>query len=280
MASRSIGFLRHPGTIAGVVILGLVALGALSADLLYPGNPWRMAGRPNLPPLSPGFPLGTDMLGRDLAAAVLHGARVSLLIALVSTTCAVIVGTLIGAIAGYFGGVVDDVAMRFTEFFQTIPSFLLTVIVVAIIVPSLGSIIFAIALVSWPAIARLVRAEVLSLSTLDYVKAARIAGLSTPRIILGHVLPNALSPIIVAASLMTATAIMIESGISFLGLGDRSAISWGFLIGTGRTAFRVNWWLSVIPGLAIVLTVLALNLIGDGLNRWLNPRSSTGGVRL
>jgi peptide/nickel transport system permease protein len=269
--------LEQPSALAGGIFLLLVILAAIFADLLFPGNPWRMAGRPNLPLLSPGFPLGTDMLGRDLAAAIVHGARVSLLIALVSTACAVLVGTFAGAVAGYFGGVVDDVIMRVTEFFQTIPAFLLTVVIVAITVPSLTSIVSAIAVVSWPSIARLVRAETLGIAALDYVKAARIAGLSTPRIIIGHVLPNALAPIIVAASLMTGTAIMIESGISFLGLGDRSAVSWGFLIGTGRTAFRVNWWLSVVPGVAIVLTVLALNLVGDGLNHWLNPRTRRGG---
>lgn len=272
-------FLRHPGAVAGALILLAIVLMALFAAQLYPGDPWRMAARPNLPPLSPGYLFGTDMLGRDLAAGIVHGARVTLLIALAVTGSAVLFGLVIGSLAGYFGGIVDDIAMRFTEFFQTIPSFLLTVVIVAIIAPSITSIIAAIAIVSWPQIARLVRAEVLSLSGLDFVKAARVGGLSNARIIVGHILPNVISPVIVAASLMTATVILIESGISFLGLGNRDAVSWGFLLGTGRTAFRVNWWLSTIPGIAIFLTVLSLNLVGDGLNHWLNPRNAATGGR-
>jgi peptide/nickel transport system permease protein len=269
-------FFSNAGAFLGAVLLAAILLLAFFADLVYPGDPWRMAARPNLPPFSPGYLFGTDMLGRDLAAGIAHGARVTLLIALAVTGLAVAFGVAIGAVAGYFGGRIDDVLMRFTEFFQTIPSFLLTVVIVAIVAPSLTSIILAIAVVSWPQIARLVRAEVLSLSGQDFVKAARVGGLSTPRIIWGHVLPNVMSPVIVAASLMTATVILIESGISFLGLGNRDFVSWGYLLGTGRTAFRVNWWLSTIPGIAIFLTVLSLNLVGDGLNQWLNPRNSRG----
>lgn len=279
-AARLSRLLRgHPGAILGLTLLTAILALALLADLLYPGDPWRMVARPNLPPFSPGHLFGTDMLGRDIAAGIAHGARVTLLIAITVTAIAVAFGTLVGALAGYFGGWIDDLAMRFTEFFQTIPSFLLTVLIVAIVAPSLASIILAIALVSWPQIARLVRAEVLSLSARDFVKAARIGGLSTPRIIWGHILPNVLSPVIVAASLMTATVILIESGISFLGLGNRDFVSWGYLLGTGRTAFRMNWWLSTIPGIAIFLTVLSLNLVGDGLNHWLNPKSRSAGAR-
>lgn len=279
MALLRSSFLRHPGAVAGALILIAILLMAVFAGILFPDDPWRMVARPNLPPFNPGHLFGTDMLGRDLAAAIAHGAQVTLLIALAVTMLAVAFGTAIGAVAGYFGGWVDDVAMRFTEFFQTIPSFLLTVVIVAIIAPSLTSIILAIAIVSWPQIARLVRAEVLSLVNQDFVRAARVGGLSTARIIWGHILPNVLSPVIVAASLMTATVILIESGISFLGLGNRDFVSWGYLLGTGRTAFRVNWWLSTIPGLAIFLTVLSLNLVGDGLNHWLNPRNSNRGGR-
>lgn len=269
-------FFRHPGAVAGLVILVAIAAMALLADFVFPGNPWRMVARPNLPPLSPGYLLGTDMLGRDLAAGIVHGSRVTLVIALAVTALAVSFGITIGALAGYFGGWIDDVAMRFTEFFQTVPSFLLAVVIIAIVTPTLTALIVAIALVSWPQVARLVRAEVLSIANRDFVKAARVGGLSTPRIIIGQVLPNVISPVIVAASLMVATVILIESGISFLGLGNRDAVTWGFLLGTGRSAFRINWWLSTIPGVAIFLTVLSLNLVGDGLNQWLNPRSAGG----
>jgi peptide/nickel transport system permease protein len=266
--------LRQPVALVALVILIFVIAVALGADLIFPGNPFRMAGRPNLPPLSPGLPFGTDMLGRNLAAAVAHGSRVTLTIAGLATILAVAFGTSVGAIAGYYGALLDDAAMRTTEFFQAIPSFLFAIVLIAVVAPSRTSIIFAIAAVSWPSIARLVRAEVLSLRNRDFVRAARVGGLSDMRILFGHIMPNAVSPLLVGASVVMATSILIESGISFLGLGDRNAVSWGYLIGTGRTAVRVNWWLSAIPGFAIFLTVWSINLIGDGLSAWLNPRQS------
>lgn len=272
---------RHPllraPVIFGIVVLVLLAICLIFADFIYPGDPWRMVARPNLPPLSPGFPAGTDMLGRDLAAGLVHGSRATLAVALSVVGLAVGLGVTIGLAAGYLGAVVDEVVMRVTEFFQTIPGFLLTIMVVAILSPTRSTIIFAIALISWPPIVRIVRAEVLSLRRLDWVRAARVSGLSHSRIAFLHVLPNVLPQIMIQASLLVAGAIMIESGISFLGLGNRDSISWGFLLGSGRTAFRVNWWLSTLPGLAIFLTVLAFNLVGDGLERWLSPKGGKGG---
>ncbi len=264
---------RLPTGAVGLLMLGAILLLALLAPSLYPGDPWRMAGRPNLPPFSAGYLLGTDMLGRDIAAGIAHGARVSLLIGFVATLVAVLVGSLLGAIAGYHGGRTDDIIMRITEIFQTIPSFLLALLLVAIFSPSIYSIVLAIGIVSWPSVARLVRAEFLTLRTSDFVKAAIVGGQSSSRILFRQILPNTVSPIVVAASLMVATAILIESAISFLGLGDRNFITWGFMIGAGRTMIRQNWWLSAIPGIAIFLTVLALNFVGDGLNHALNPRS-------
>ncbi|MCM2475010.1 ABC transporter permease [Rhizobium sp. CG5] len=242
------------------------------ADLLYPGNPWRMVARPNLPPLSPGFPAGTDMLGRDLAAGLVHGSRATLAVAFSVVAFAVSFGTAMGLAAGYLGETVDEIIVRITEFFQTIPGFLLTIMIVAILSPTRWTIILAITLISWPPIVRVVRAEVLSLRRRDWVRAARVSGLSHARIAILHVLPNVFPHIVVQASLLLAGAIMIESGISFLGLGNRDAVSWGFLLGSGRTAFNVNWWLSTLPGLAIFLTVLAFNLVGDGVERWLDPK--------
>ena len=183
----------------------------------------------------------------------------------------------IGAAAGYFGGIVDDALMRFTEFFQTIPSFALAIVLLAIFQPSLFYVILAIAIVSWPPVARLVRGEVLSLRSREYVEAALLSGQGTLQIILRQILPNALPPIIVLASLMVATAILLESSLSFLGLGDPNVMSWGYMIGTARTVIRTAWWLSFIPGIAILLTVLAMNLIGEGLNDALNPRLSRKG---
>lgn len=275
--SKFLQFLAIPSGFAGAVLLLAILLMALCAGWLYPGDPWAMVGDPNLPPFSPGYIFGTDMLGRDVAAGVVHGARVSLLIGAIATLVAVLVGTVLGAVAGYHGGMVDDLVMRFTEIFQTIPGFLLALLMVAIFGPSIYSIVFAIGVISWPSVARLVRAEFLSLRTRDFVKAAQLGGQSDLRIVFQQILPNSWSPIVVAASLMMATAILLESAISFLGLGDRSLISWGFMIGAGRSTLLQSWWLSAIPGFAIFLTVLALNFFGDALNQMLNPRRRGGG---
>ncbi len=246
---------------------------AILAPLLFPESPWRMVQRPFLPPLqTDGFPLGTDTMGRNVAAGLMHGAWVSLLIGLVSTSVALPIGVPLGAIAGYYGGLVDDALMRFTEFFQTIPNFALAIVLVAIMQPSITSIVLAIALVSWPPVARLVRAEFMSLRHREYVEAARLVGQTNTTIILRQILPNTLSPIIVLASLMVATAILLESALSFLGLGDPNTMSWGYMIGAARTVIRQAWWLSFFPGVAILLTVLALNLVGEGLDDALNPK--------
>jgi peptide/nickel transport system permease protein len=231
-----------------------------------------------VPPFTlPTVPLGTDALGRDVLAGIIYGARVSLLVGLVSTLAALIVGVPLGAMAGYFGGRADDALMRFTEFFQTVPSFALAIVLVAVLQPSIYSIVAAIAIVSWPPVARLVRGEVLSLRTREYVQAAVVTGQSNTWIICREILPNALSPVIVLASLMVATAILLESSLSFLGLGDPNLISWGYMVGAGRTVIRQAWWITVFPGVAILLSVLALNLIGEGLNDALNPRLAKDG---
>jgi len=198
---------------------------------------------------------------------------VSLLIGLISTVVSLLIGVSLGAMSGYFGGWIDAALMRFTELFQAIPSFALAIVLVAVFEPSLGSIIAAISLVSWPPVARLVRGEFLTLRQRDFVAAALLAGQSTPRIILTQILPNAISPIIVMGSLMIASAILLESSLSFLGLGDPNAMSWGYMVGSARTVLLQAWWMAVFPGLAIVLTVLAFNLVGEGLNDGLNARA-------
>jgi peptide/nickel transport system permease protein len=237
-----------------------------------------MVQRPFLPPFTLAkVPLGTDALGRDVMAGIIHGARVSLLVGLISTVASLTVGIPLGAAAGYFGGKIDDALMRFTEFFQTVPSFALAIVLVAIMQPSIYSIVAAIAIVSWPPVARLVRGEVLSLRTREYVQAAVVTGQTNWWIIWREILPNALSPVIVLASLMVATAILLESSLSFLGLGDPNLMSWGYMVGAGRTVIRQAWWITVFPGIAILVSVLALNLIGEGLNDALNPRLAKGG---
>jgi peptide/nickel transport system permease protein len=269
--------LRNPGAVIGVVILLAVVAVAVLAPFQYPTSPFRLVGRPVLAPFAlERFPLGTDALGRDVLAGLMHGARVSLVIGLVSTGVALLIGVPIGALAGYLGGLADDALMRFTEFFQTVPSFALAIVIVAILQPSIASIVIAIALVSWPPVARLVRGEVLSLRTREYVQAAITLGQTTPKIILSQVLPNTIAPITVMASLMVASAILLESSLSFLGLGDPNLMTWGYMVGAGRTRLLDAWWISFFPGLAIFLTVLALNLVGEGLNDALNPRLARG----
>lgn len=271
-------FATNRAAVAGLIVLIAVIIIAVLAPVMFPKGPWAMVQRPFLAPFdTDGLPLGTDTLGRNVLAGLIYGARVSLLVGLVSTVMALLIGVPLGAVAGFYGGWVDEIAMRFTEFFQTIPNFALAIVLVAILEPSLTSITISIAIVSWPPVARLVRAEVMSVTRREYVDAARLAGLSNIHILTRQVLPNTVSPIIVMASLMVATAILLESSLSFLGLGDPNIMSWGYQIGAARTVIRSAWWLSFFPGVAIVLTVLALNLIGEGLNDALNPHLTRKG---
>ena len=267
-------FCRNKGAVVGLVVLAVVAVIALLGPLFIEYGSWDMVDSPFVPPMgAEGRLLGTDTMGRDILAGVIYGARVSLLIGLVSTVVSLMIGVSVGAISGYCGGWVDAVLMRFTELFQSVPSFALAIVLVAIFEPSVGSMVAAIAVVSWPPVARLVRGEFLTLRQRDFVSAALLAGQSTPRVILTQILPNAVSPIVVMASLMVASAILLESSLSFLGLGDPNQMSWGYMVGTARTVMRQAWWMAVFPGLSIVLTVLALNLVGEGLNDGLNARA-------
>lgn len=263
---------RNYGAVAGLAILLLVVLLAVAAPYLYDQSPWMMVADPLIPPFSnPAYPFGTDMLGRDITAGLAWGARVSLLVGILSTAIALVFGVAVGSVAGFYGGVVDDALMRFTEFFQTIPQLAMAVVLVAVLSPSIYSIMAAISLVSWPPAARLVRGEFLTLKQREFVQASVVIGQRPWRIICSQILPNAMSPIIVSASFMVATAILTESALSFLGLGDRNMMSWGFMIGAARTMIRQAWWMIVWPGVAILLTVLAINLIGEGLSDALNP---------
>jgi len=264
-------FVRHKPAVGGVVLLALALAAAALAGVVFPGDPFRIAGKPFQPPLGEHL-LGTDMLGRDLAAGLLYGARTTLLVGVVATLIATVLGVTIGGLAGYFGGRLDALLMRFTELFQTIPFFLFAILLVAVLGPSLGHVIFAIAVVSWPPMARLVRGEFMAMRNREFVQACVSMGMGHTRIIVLHVLPNTLSPIIVTGSLMVASAILIESGLSFLGLSDPNTMSWGFIIGSGRSVLRTAWWICAVPGVAILLTVMAINLVGDGLNDALNPR--------
>lgn len=264
-------FLRHRPAVFGLLVLLTVLISAALAGVIYPGDPFRIVGKPFEPPLGQ-FLLGTDSLGRDLAASLLHGARTTLLVGVVATFIAGIAGVSIGGLAGYFGGRIDNLLMRFTELFQTIPFFLFAILLVAVLGSSVRNVIIAIALVSWPPMARLVRGEFMAMRNREFVQACVTLGMSHTRILLFHILPNTLSSIIVTGSLMVASAILIESGLSFLGLSDANIMSWGFIIGSGRTVLRTAWWICAAPGMAILFTVMAINLVGDGLNDALNPR--------
>lgn len=264
-------FFGNSRVIAGLVWLGLVLVLAILAPVIAPVDPFDIVDIPFLPP-SEGHLFGTDSLGRSIWSGLVHGSRTTLIIAVIATLSAVAFGTVLGAVAGYFGGLVDDALMRLTEFFQTIPSFIFAIVLVAILAPSATSLVVAIAVVSWPPIARVVRGEVLSVKTREFVQAAVVAGQGDFAILFRQVLPNTLSPLIVTGSLLVATAILIESALSFLGLGAPNLMSWGFMVGAGRSFLRDAWWLVTIPGIAILLTVLSINLVGEGLNDALNPR--------
>lgn len=266
-------FVRNPSAMVGaILLLGMLGL-ALAAPLLYPGDPLDMVTTPLLWPGQDGaFPLGSDSMGRDVLAGIAHGARISLIIGVVAALLSLVIGILVGATAGYFGGHVDAILMRITELFQTMPTFLFVIVVVAIGQPSVPVIVLAIGLASWPVIARLVRAEFRALRETEFVLAARSQGFGHLRIIVQEMLPNALPPVIVTTSVLVASAILIESALSFLGMGDPNAVSWGSMIGEGRELLRTAWFLTALPGAAIVLTVLALNMVGDGLNDAFNPR--------
>jgi peptide/nickel transport system permease protein len=266
-------FKRNRAALFGLFIVLAIILVAIVAPFLYPDDPMGMVAQPFLWPLQdPEFPFGSDSLGRDLGAQIFHGAHVSLLIGATATIASVLIGVTIGSLAGYYGGWVDEVLMRFTEVVQTIPPFILTIIVVAIFHSTIGTIVVAISIVSWPSVARLVRAEFLTLREREFVQAGIVMGMSDLRIIVTQILPNSMTPVIIAASLMMASSILIEAGLSFLGLGDPNVVSWGAIIGAGREAIREAWYISALPGVAIIAAVLGLNLVGEGLNDALNPR--------
>ena len=266
-------FRRQPAAIAGSLLVLALVLVALAADRIAPYDPFATSDEVLRPP-SAAHPLGTDDLGRDLFSAVVYGARASLLVGLVVASTATAIGVAVGGVAGYAGGLVDDGLMRLTELFQVVPRFFLALIAVALFGSSIWLIVLLLGLTYWPGTARLLRAQVLTLRTRDYVLAARALGVRESRILLRHVLPGALPPVITQAALHVGGAILIEAGLSFLGLGDRSMVSWGALLNDAQQFVRVAWWMSAFPGLAITLTVLGLNLMVDGLNEAWDPRLS------
>ena len=269
--------LRNPSALIGFAIVAVVIGMAATANIFYPNDPFDMVARPYLwPGQNPAYPLGSDNFGRDIASGLFHGARVSLLIGLMAAAICIVIGTLIGAVSGYFGGWVDGLLTRVTEAVQTMPSFLFLIVLVAIFQPTVTTITIGIGIVSWPTVARLVRAEFRALRAREFVLSAQSLGYSNSYIIFREILPNALPPLIVTTSVIVATAILNESALAFLGLGDPNMMSWGTMIGNGRAVIRTAWYLSAIPGSVIVLAVLAINLLGEAFNDAMNPRLAEG----
>jgi peptide/nickel transport system permease protein len=260
--------------LVGLGLLVALMLVALLTNVLAPGDPSRRAGAPLQPP-SLQHPLGTDDLGRSVLSGVIYGSRPSILVGFLAALTSAVVGTLVGGVAGYFGRVADDVLMRLTELVQVVPRFFLVLIVAALFGPSLGVVALLLGLTLWPGTARLLRSQILTLRNRDFILAARALGVPEWRILARHVIPNALAVVVVSTALQVGSAILVEAGLSFLGLGDRSVVSWGAMLNLAQPLIRVAWWAAAFPGLAITLTVMAANMVGDGLNASLDPRRGT-----
>ena len=254
-----------PSGLLGLALVILSVLLSTAVAWLADANPSAMNAGLLEPPGAAHW-LGTDDLGRDVLARVAHGGQISLFVGAVSATIAVCLGTVVGATAGYIGGRADEYIMRISEAFQIVPRFFLALVVVALIGPGVLNIVLILGLLSWPGTARVVRAQMLVLRREEFVLAAVMGGASTFRVITRHVLPNIIPIIVVSASLQAGAAILLESFISFLGLGDPTHPSWGLLLQQGQMHLRSGWWISTFPGIALSLTILGLNLVGDGLN--------------
>src|SRR5919108_5802483 len=269
--------LRTPGGVLGFTLTLLFIALALAAHVVAPTDPFASVGSPLTPP-SRTHTFGTDDLGRDVFSGIVHGTRTSLTVAFAVIAIASVLGIAVGAVAGYRGGSVDDLLMRGTEAVQIVPRFFLAVIVIALFGPGLDRVVFVLGLTSWPAIARVVRAETLSLVRREFVDAAHALGAKTWRVLLRHVLPNALPTALVIISLNAASVILLEAGLGFIGLGDPHAVSLGYLANNAQRFLRVAWWMAVFPGAAIALAILGLNLLGDALADLGNPRRVRAGA--
>jgi peptide/nickel transport system permease protein len=266
-------FSRNRLSVIGAIIVLCLITGSLLAPFIAPYDPTAIDVYNVLSPPSRAHPLGTDELGRDLLSRIIWGSRVSLKVGFVAVGIAILIGIMIGSIAGFYGGKADAILMRFVDIMLAFPTFFLILAVIAILEPSIFTIMAIIGITGWMDVARLVRAEFLSLKERDFVDAARALGVSNIRLISRHILPNALSPVFVAATFGIAGAILIESGLSFLGLGVQPPDpSWGNILTSGKDNIEIAWWLSLYPGLAILVTVLSYNLVGEGLRDALDPR--------
>jgi peptide/nickel transport system permease protein len=265
---------NRAGVIAGAYVLALIFL-MLAAELVPGPDPNAITPEVMRAP-SMQHPLGTDELGRDVLISIVHGIKVSLIVGFAAALGATVIGILVGSTAGFFGGVVDLAFMRVSEIFQVVPSFILAAVIVALSGPGLLQVVVVISLLAWPQVARLMRGEVMRIKQLEFVDAVRCLGVRESAILTGEVVPNALAPSVAAGTLVVAQAILLEAALSFFGLSSVDIVSWGRMLNSGQRFLFNAWWLSVFPGAAIFLTVLAFNLLGDALGSALNPRSATG----
>ncbi|HZP89028.1 MAG TPA: ABC transporter permease [Burkholderiales bacterium] len=265
-------FLRNRAAVVGAAVLALVIITAVFGPLVQDADPFAMVGAPMSPPLSPDSVLGTDYMGRDVLTGLVYGGRATLIVGTTAALLSVFIGVAVGALAGYFGGTIDEVLMRFTEFFQVLPALLFAMVLVTLFSPSLSTVAFAIGMSTWTGTARLARAEFLKLKQLDFVRAEHAMGAGHMRIIGKVILPNALPPLVVSGTLAVGAAILFAAGLSFLGLADPNTMTWGLMIGSSRQYILSSWWSVTFPGIAIFVTVLCVTLVGDGLNDALNPK--------
>ncbi|MBI3596026.1 MAG: ABC transporter permease [Nitrospirae bacterium] len=266
-------FKKNRSALAGGLIVLSVFFMAVLAPVLSPYDPAYIDVERILVGPTEAHPLGTDELGRDVLSRMIWGSRISLLVGFVAVGILILIGTLIGAVAGYYGGWPDDVLMQLVDIMLSVPTFFLILAVIAFVGPNIWNVMIIIGATSWMGVARFVRGQFLALKEVDYVTAARAVGAKDRRIIFFHILPNAMSPVYVSAVLGVAGAILVESSLSFLGLGVQPPMpSWGNIITSGKDMIDIAWWLTLFPGLAILITVLGYNLLGEGLQDALNPR--------
>ena len=265
-------FAANYAAVAGLLVLAIIIVVSLLGPFLYTVDPWEMVWSPFSPPGAKGFLLGTDYLGRDLVAQIIHGGRATIAVGCAAALLSVLIGITFGALSGFYRGWVEEILMRITEFFQVLPTLLFSMVLVALFGASLQMITFAIGIVSWTGVARVTRAEFLKIRELEYVTASRSGGANAPTLIFRVILPNALPPIVVQAALLVGFAILFEAGLSFLGLSDPNVVSWGAMMGNNRPFILQHSFTIMYPGLAIFITVLAISLVGDGLNDALNPK--------
>jgi peptide/nickel transport system permease protein len=259
--------------VSGLLVITLLVAAAIIAPKIVPYEPTSQNITERLQKPSAKHLLGTDELGRDVLSRIIYGARISLSVGFIAVGISVIIGVFFGAIAGFYGGWIDSLVMRFVDIMFCFPSFFLILMIIAVLGPNIYNVMIIIGITSWPGIARLVRGEILSIKQREYVYAAKAIGASDWRIIFKHILPNALAPVLVTATLGIADAILVESGLSFLGLGVQPPMpSWGNILASGKDYIESAWWLTLFPGLAILITILSYNLVGEGLREVIDPK--------